>query len=103
MTLSSELHVWNIQDKLGCGGKARSPKPYLEDLLNAPKPGDTVLLEHLRGALPHQQGQQTQALKPDKRAASDGTVAAPLQRKLDTALVLSLGGSRGYLHILSVF
>ena len=51
------------------GGReaGRRLNPYLQDLLNAPKPGHTVLLEHLRGALPHQQGQQTQALKPCKK------------------------------------
>ena len=50
-----------------------------------------MLLEHLRGALPHQQRQQTKALKPGKTEVSDDTgEAARLQRKPFNALLLSL-------------
>jgi hypothetical protein len=52
------------------GGK-RSRKSYLQYLLNAPKPRHTMLLEQLCGALPYQQGQQTQALKPYKQEQSE--------------------------------
>lgn len=48
------------------------PNPYLQHLLDAPKPRHTVLLEHLCGTLPNQQGQQAQALKPHmKREAGN--------------------------------
>ena len=68
---------------------------YLQDLLDAAQPGDAVLLEHLRGALPHQQRQQTQALKPGKTELSDDTgEAARLQRKPFNALLLSLARVR---------
>ena len=79
--------------RLGVGAKAGwQLRPYLQDLLDAPKPGDTVLLEHLRGALPHQQGQQTQALKPyQKEVSDDEWGVARLQRKLFSTLLPSLG------------
>ena len=51
-------------------GSGQQLYPHLQDLLNAPKPGDTVLLEHLCRALPHQQRQQTEALKPYGRDVS---------------------------------
>lgn len=73
------------------GEEGEPLNPYLQDLLNAPEPRDTVLLEHLRGALPHQQGQQTEAIKPHKKEVSDNKwVEARLQRKLPTTLFLSL-------------
>lgn len=49
----------------------RRANPYLQHLLDAPKPRNTVLLEQLCGALPYQQGQQTQAFKPDKQKEGD--------------------------------
>lgn len=64
--------------------------PYLQDLLNTPKPRDTVLLEHLCRALPNQQRQKTEALKPYKRGVSDNKVEARLRRKLFIALSHSM-------------
>lgn len=99
MILSSELNVQEnttsqMESKEWKGEGAESGQrlnPYLQDLLNAPKPRDTVLLEDLCGALPNQQRQQTEALKPDKKELSDNKVEAILQRKLFIARSHSLG------------
>lgn len=76
--------------------------PYLQDLLDAPKPRDTVLLEHLCRALPNQQRQQTEALKPYKKGVSDNKVEARLQRKLCIALSHSLTTARLHLQVTEV-
>ena len=77
------------------GGAVARRWTHLQDLLDAAKPGDAVLLEHLCGAFPHQQRQQTQAFKPGKTEVSGDTgEVARLQRKPFTALLLSLGRVR---------
>lgn len=80
----------------GGGGQAVAGRwTHLQDLLDAAEPGNAVLLEHLRGAFPHQQRQQTQAFKPGKTEVSDDTgEVARMHRKPFNALLLSLGRVR---------
>lgn len=77
--------------------------PYLQHLLNAPEPGHAVLLEHLRGALSHQQGQQTQALKPAREAASDSPQRQPRPREPSHHAGARGGQSRCPFQTLSAF